>query len=317
MSTGFTLEYDDLEYTYNSVVEGIKSYFSKYELKRAVLGLSGGLDSTICAVLLADALGAENVFGISMPSKITPEASKNDAEQLALNLGINYTEVPILNIVDSINEDLQKLFADVVVKWSENTIARESYTQDNIQARARATILFAVSNEFTATIPIATSDKSELYMGYSTINGDMSGGLAPIADVPKTKLFALGRWMNENRAVKNAIPQIILEKAPSAELAIDPKTGQPLRAEDALMPYEFIDEVIYLIENKNITYEALTAIELNYEIKHNISKTQKIEWLDKFYYRMNTLCYKMAFMPPCVVISDNSFLKGCHKEMKV
>lgn len=146
--------------------------------------------------------------------------------------------------------------------------------------------LWGISNEFGSTLPIATSDKSELYMGYATINGDMSGGFAPIADIPKTKLFALARWMNENRKVKNAMPQSIIDKKPGAELAIDPKTGKPLVAEDALMPYEFLDEVIWRIENKKEHYYDMLNSEFLYEKKHKVSQEQKIQWLDKFYKRM-------------------------------
>ena len=249
----FSLDYEkDLERTYKTVIQGIKDYFRKTGFKRAVLGLSGGLDSTVCAVLLADALGAENVFGISMPSKITSNESKTDAQQLAQNLGMNFATLPIKDIVESANTSLQGLFSNIETKWSGRY--KESYTMDNIQARSRAVILWGVSNEFGSCLPIATSDKSEAYMGYATINGDMSGGFAPIADITKTKLFALARWLNKNREVKNAIPESIILKRPGAELAIDPNTGKPLCAEDALMPYEFMDEVIWRIETKKESF---------------------------------------------------------------
>ena len=204
----FTLEYEnDLERTYKTITQGINNYFSKTGFERAVLGLSGGLDSTVCAVLLADALGKENVFGISMPSKITSQESRSDAEILANNLGINFAEVPIKDMVETTNQMFNNLFSKVESKW--NCRYKQSFTQDNIQARSRAMYLWGISNEFARCLPIATSDKSELYMGYATINGDMSGGFAPIADVPKTKLFAFARWLNKNRAEKNAIPEAI------------------------------------------------------------------------------------------------------------
>ena len=236
----FTLEYEsDLERTYKTIVQGIRDYFKKCGFKRAVLGLSGGLDSTVCAVLLADAIGKENVFGVSMPSHITSKESKSDAEQLAHNLGINFTEATIRPMIDTTTECLNELFKTVEGKWDGRY--KTSFTPDNIQARSRAMFLWGISNEFASCIPIATSDKSELYMGYATINGDMSGGFAPIADVPKTKLFAFARWMNANREDKNAIPEAIILKKPGAELAIDSKTGKPLIAEDAIMTYEFLD----------------------------------------------------------------------------
>lgn len=309
----YTLEYEpDLERTYKTIVQGIRDYFTKTGFKRAVLGLSGGLDSTVCAVLLADAIGAENVFGVSMPSKITSKESKTDAEKLANNLGINFTEAPIKDMVDTTNNCLQDLFKTVEDKW--NCRYKQSFTMDNIQARSRAIFLWGISNEFDRCLPIATSDKSELYMGYATINGDMSGGFAPIADVPKTKLFALARWLNKNRTVKDAIPEAIILKKPGAELAIDPKTGKPLIAEDALMPYEFLDEVIWRIENKKEHYYDMLESEFLYEKSNTVSKEQKIEWLNKFYRRMSTALYKWSILPPSVIVDSRSINKYDYKQ---
>ena len=309
----YTLEYEpDLERTYKTIVQGIRDYFNKTGFKRAVLGLSGGLDSTVCAVLLADAIGAENVFGVSMPSKITSKESKTDAEKLANNLGINFTEAPIKDMVETTNNCLQDLFKTVEDKW--NCRYKQSFTMDNIQARSRAIFLWGISNEFDRCLPIATSDKSELYMGYATINGDMSGGFAPIADVPKTKLFALARWLNKNRTVKDAIPEAIILKKPGAELAIDPKTGKPLIAEDALMPYELLEEVIWRIENKKEHYYDMLESEFLHEKSNTVSKEQKIEWLNKFYRRMSTALYKWSILPPSVIVDSSSINKYDYKQ---
>ena len=309
----FSLNYEhDLERTYKTVVQGIRDYFHKTGFKRAVLGLSGGLDSTVCAVLLADALGAKNVFGVSMPSKITSNESKNDASELAKNLGINFAEAPIKPMYETINTSLQELFSDVEKKW--DCRYKTSFTPDNIQARSRAMMLWGISNEFGSCLPIATSDKSELYMGYATINGDMSGGFAPIADITKTKLFALARWMNQNREQKSAIPESIILKPPGAELAINPKTGKPLVAEDALMPYEFMDEVIWRIENARQSYQDMLNSEFIYEKKEGISIEQKIEWLDKFFRRMSTGIYKWTIMPPFVMVDAHSINKNEYRQ---
>lgn len=309
----YTLEYEpDLERTYKTIIQGIRDYFGKTGFKRAVLGLSGGLDSTVCAVLLADALGAENIFGISMPSKITSSESKSDARILAQNLGINFTEASIKDMVDTTDNCLQNLFKTVEEKW--DCRYQKSFTMDNIQARARAVFLWGISNEFASCLPIATSDKSELYMGYATINGDMSGGFAPIADVPKTKLFALAKWLNKNREVKNAIPEAIILKKPGAELAIDPKTGKPLIAEDALMPYEFLDEIIWRIENKKEHYYDMLYSEFLYEQNNPISQDQKTEWLDKFYRRMASALYKWSILPPSVIVDSRSINKYDYKQ---
>lgn len=309
----FTLEYEsDLERTYKTILQGIRDYFNKCGFKRAVLGLSGGLDSTVCAVLLADAIGKENVFGVSMPSKLTSKESKSDAEELAHNLGINFAEASIKPMVDTTTESLNQLFAEVEEKW--DCRYKQSFTPDNIQARSRAMYLWGISNEFASCIPIATSDKSELYMGYATINGDMSGGFAPIADVPKTKLFAFAHWLNENREVKNAIPEAIILKRPGAELAIDPKTGKTLCAEDALMPYEFLDEIIWRVENKNESYNDLMKADFVYEKKNGISAEQKKEWLDKFYRRMSTALYKWSILPPSVIVESRSINKSDYRQ---
>ena len=298
-SVSFSLDYEqDMERVYKTIIQGIKGYFTKCGIRRAVLGLSGGLDSTVCAVLLTEALGKENVLGISMPSVITSNESMSDAKQLAQNLGIHFTEAPIKPMVNSVSECFNELFSNI--KWDDRY--KKSYTNDNIQARLRAMYLYGVSNEFASCIPIATSDKSEAYMGYATINGDMSGGFAPIADVTKTKLFALARWINKN--IKDVIPQSVIDKRPGAELAIDEKTGKPLKAEDALMPYEFLDEIIWRVENIGQGYNDFLNIEFLYEKSHDVSVSQKLEWLDKFYSRMSKALYKWSIMPPAVILDD-------------
>lgn len=310
----FSLDYEpDLERTYKTIIQGIKDYFRKNGLKRAVLGLSGGLDSSVSAVLLADALGAENVFGISMPSVISSQESHDDAKELAQNLGINFAVAPIKEMVSTINEQLNPLFEKVFKDWGDCRFD-QSYVQDNVQARSRATLLWGIANEFCATIPIATSDKSELYMGYATINGDMSGGFAPIADVPKTKLFALARWLNDNREVKNAVPEAIILKPPGAELAINPETGETLKAEDALMPYEFMDEVIWRIENKHESYHDMIDSTFLYETKNKVLKEEKTQWLDKFYKRMATALYKWSILPPSVIVEGRSINKADYRQ---
>lgn len=304
----FSLDYEwDLERTYKSVVQSIRDYFAKCGLKRAVLGLSGGLDSTVSVVLLVDALGKENVYGVSMPSKLTSDESKSDARILAENLGIGFSEVSIKEMYETTDSCFNNLFDEVEKAW--DCRYRESFTPDNIQARSRAMYLFGVANEFASCIPIATSDKSELYMGYATINGDMSGGFAPLADITKTKLFALARWLNKNRAVKDVIPESIILKRPGAELAIDKKTGKTLLAEDALMPYEFLDEIIWRIENYHEDYKDLLEAEFVYEKKEKISREQKQEWLDKFYRRMSFALFKGAIMPPYPIVDSHSINK--------
>lgn len=297
---------EGLEYVYKLIVHSTRAYFKKCGFKCAVLGLSGGLDSAVCAALLVDALGSENVFGVFMPSEITTSESKKDAEDLAKQLGIGFFERPIKDIVSVTDAALNEVFSKM-----ENLCGgrcKSSLTFDNIQARARATILWCITNEFEATMTIATSDKSELYMGYATINGDMSGGFAPICDVLKTRLFKLADWLNENKG--NRIPHNILKKRPGAELAIDNKTQKPLLAEDALMPYEFLDEAIIRLEEKQQDFETMLSSQFAYELKNGISFEQKREWLEKFFKRVEAAPFKWSLMPPGPILCAHSINKS-------
>ncbi len=298
----FELNYtNDLDRTYQSIVFAIKEYFVKNGFSKAVLGLSGGLDSSVCAVLLADALGSENVWGISMPSRITSKESKNDAEILAKNLGINFFEIPLPSAIDTMKSMLNSAFENINSdKYDKST------TMENLQARTRATVLWSISNEYKNMLPVATSDKSEAYIGYATVNGDMSGGFAPIADVTKTKLFALADFINKNRKTKNVIPKSVLDKPPGAELKINPKTGKPVCAEEDNMPYEFLDEIIWLIENKNFGKNELINHKFIYEQKYNITFEQKQEWINKFYRKSKCAVYKWHILPPSVITDVHS-----------
>ena len=312
----FNLDYDaDLERIYGTVKLGIKDYFSKNNFKTAVLGLSGGLDSTVCAVLLADVLGPNNVIGVSMPSSITSKESKDDAGCLAKNLGINFYQVPIGQMTQASSVTFDDAFEKIELNRSQKRV-QGSLTFDNIQARSRAMILWGISNEFSSALPIATSDKSELYMGYATINGDMSGSFAPICDITKTKLFALGRWLNKNSQFKDAIPQSVLTKPPGAELAINPDTGKPLTAEEALMPYEFLDEVIWRIEVKKQDLDSMLDDKFIYETKNKLDKDTKKAWLNKFYKRLSTSTFKGSLMPPGV-ICDYASINKCVSLMPI
>lgn len=298
----FDLDYsDDLDRTYKSLVFGIREYFNKNGFKKAVLGLSGGLDSTICAVLLADALGKENVYGISMPSRITSKASKDDARILSENLGINFFEIPLSQALEPLKSMLNTAFENIEAeKYNQST------TIENLQARLRATILWSVSNEHKQMLPIATSDKSEAYIGYATVNGDMSGGFAPIADVTKTKLFALGDFLNKNRDKKNAIPQAILEKPPGAELKINPKTGKTVCAEEDNMPYPFLDEIIWYVENHGFGFDELIEHKFYYEKENNIKLEEKEEWINKFFRKSQFAVYKWHILPPSIITDIHS-----------
>ncbi|MCS6267999.1 MAG: NAD(+) synthase [Vampirovibrio sp.] len=295
-----SMETNDLARTYQSLILGIQDYFKKTGFNKAVLGISGGLDSAVTAVLLADALGAENVFGFSFPSQLTPEANQSDAEILAKNLGIGFDTCAIAPITQQFLTPLETTIAKTVDPlWGNATTS--SFAKDNVQAMSRATMLRLVSNNYNA-LPVATSDKSELYMGYATINGDLSGALAPLGDVCKTKLRLLATWLNDNGKTKNAMPRSIIERPSGADLAVNPQTGALLTAEEALMPYVFLDEIIWRIEVLQQPFEDQLIAVFEYEQTHPLNYEEKRAWLEKFFQRMQFAVFKWQISPPILIV---------------
>ena len=194
------------EKIYNALVLGVKDYFKKTNHSEAVIGLSGGIDSSLTASIAVDALGKENVHGVSMPSKFSSQHSKDDAKLLSENLGVDYRTISIESIVSSFEQSLKASY-----NGSESGVAEE-----NIQARARGSIIMALSNKFNWLV-LSTGNKTELAMGYCTLYGDMNGGLAVISDLSKTDVYALSKWVNKNAGFER-IPLSSIEKPPSAEL---------------------------------------------------------------------------------------------------
>ena len=217
------------ECTYRAVVLGTRDYVRKCGFPRALVGLSGGIDSAVVACIAVDALGKENVIGVGMPSQYSSEGSVSDARKLAENLGIRFEIAPIEGIFHSFDETLKPIFNDV--HWPVGT---NDVTFENIQSRARGVILMALSNRYNALV-LTTGNKSEMAVGYSTLYGDMVGGLAPIADVLKTELYRMARWINREREI---IPDATMTKPPSAEL----RPGQ--KDTDSLPPYEVLDNIV-------------------------------------------------------------------------
>ena len=214
----------DEELVYRALVTGTRDYLHKCGFKSAVLGLSGGIDSAVVAVLAAAALGPENVRGLSLPSRYSSPGSVADARTLAQNLGLQYDLVPIESAFCAVRAELAPLFHG----------RPEDTTEENIQARLRGVVLMALSNKFGSLL-LTTGNKSELAVGYCTLYGDMCGGLAVISDVPKTLVYRLARWINREREI---IPDASLTKAPSAELRPN-QTDQ-----DSLPPYEILDDIL-------------------------------------------------------------------------
>jgi NAD+ synthase (glutamine-hydrolysing) len=218
---------------YAALVLGTRDYVRKCGFHHVVIGLSGGIDSALTAAIAVDALGAENVIGIGMPSPYSSRGSIDDARELATNLGIRFELLRINSIFDSFGQTLKPVFTGL----------NEDVTEENIQARIRGTLLMALSNKFRALV-LSTGNKSELGVGYCTLYGDMCGGLAIISDVPKTMVFRLAQYVNSRKPV---IPQSTLTKPPSAELRPNQKDS------DSLPPYELLDVILeeYVENNKS------------------------------------------------------------------
>lgn len=229
----------DADQARKALVLGIRDYFHKSGFDGAILGLSGGIDSAVTAALAAEALGAENLLGVAMPTRYTRDISNEDAEVLADNLGIDFVTVPIEGAFDAFLDQLAPAFDGT----------DEGVTEENLQARIRGTTLMALSNKFGKLV-LVPSNKSELAVGYSTLYGDMVGALSPIGDCLKTLVYDIARSINaaENREV---IPQRTIERAPSAELKPD-QTDQ-----DSLPPYDTLDAILAAYMHEGLSADAI------------------------------------------------------------
>ncbi len=216
---------EDIEDVYNALILGIRDYCKKTGFEKVVLGLSGGIDSALVAVLAKEALGEENVLCVMMPSQYSSEGSIKDSQKLIQNIKVQSTTIPIQSLFEEFKKSLSREFQN----------SPEDITEENIQSRIRGVLLMALSNKFGYLL-LATGNKSELATGYATLYGDMCGGLAPISDVYKTRVYELARFINRNKEI---IPIEIINKVPSAELRPN-QTDQ-----DTLPPYEILDKILY------------------------------------------------------------------------
>ena len=228
----YNRDVDDLGELYQALVLGLRDYFRKCGFKSAVLGLSGGIDSALTAVLAVEALGREHVTGVAMPGPYSSEGSVRDALLLAETLGITCLKIPIKESYQVMKEGLAGAFEG----------RPEDATEENLQARLRGVTMMALSNKFGSLL-LTTGNKSELAVGYCTLYGDMCGGLAVISDLPKTLVYALSRWINRDREI---IPADTIEKPPSAELRPN-QTDQ-----DSLPPYDVLDAILALYVEENL-----------------------------------------------------------------
>jgi NAD+ synthase (glutamine-hydrolysing) len=216
--------HEEIAYAYQALVTGTRDYVQKCNFRKAIVGLSGGVDSAVVASIAVAALGAGNVLGVSMPGPYSSEGSKTDARALATNLGIEFLTIPIAQVFEAYKGVLQPVFGN----------RPPDATEENIQARIRGNYLMALSNKFGSMV-LSTGNKSENAVGYCTLYGDMAGGLAVISDVPKLMVYALAEHINREREL---IPHSTIEKPPSAELRPDQKDT------DSLPPYDVLDRIL-------------------------------------------------------------------------
>jgi NAD+ synthase (glutamine-hydrolysing) len=271
--------YEEIEDLYRALVLGVRDYFVKQGFKRACLGLSGGIDSALVACIAVEALGAENVLGVSMPSRYSSQGSVTDAQELSERLGMGFQKIPI----EGIFEKYLQLLTPYFEGRSPDT------TEENLQARIRGMILMALSNKLGYTV-LSTGNKSELGLGYCTLYGDMCGGFGVIADLLKTQVYEVARFLNQKEEI---IPQAILEKAPSAEL----RAGQKDR--DSLPEYAIVDRVL-----KDYVEDYWTPKEI---AERNQFPLELVNDLIERLYRAE---YKRRQAPPGIRVSKKAFSVG-------
>lgn len=261
---------------YSALVLGTRDYVRKCGFQKVVIGLSGGIDSALTAAIAVDALGKENVMGVSMPGPYSSQGSKDDARELAVSLGVRYEVVPISPVFDQFRKVLSPVFGNMP----------EDFTEENLQSRLRASTLMAFSNKLGALV-LTTGNKSEMAVGYCTLYGDMCGALAVIADVPKTMIYRLSEYRNR---IAPVIPRATIEKVPSAELRPN-QTDQ-----DTLPPYDVLDCILedYVEEYK--TAEQIAG-ERHYDVKLVHSVIRMIERSE----------YKRQQAAPILKISQKAF----------
>ncbi len=263
---------------YDALVLGVRDYFRKMKFTKATLGLSGGIDSAVSLVIATQALGAENIRVLLLPSKYSSGHSVTDAIELAEKLNVKYDKVNIQGVVDSFNESLKDIFKGL----------NEDITEENVQARARGTILMALSNKL-GHILLNTSNKSEAAVGYGTLYGDMNGGLSVLGDVYKVDVYKLAKYINRDSEI---IPENTITKTPSAELRPDQKDS------DSLPDYETLDKILF------------EYIELQKNIDDILSEGWDKELTEKILKLVDTNEYKRYQAPPILRISSKAFGAG-------
>jgi len=270
---------DELAAAYQALVIGTRDYVRKCGFRKVVIGLSGGVDSALVATIAVDALGADNVLGVNMPSQYSSEGSLRDARCLANNLGIEFQIIPIQETFDCYRKSLAPAFAG----------RGEDVTEENIQARIRGNLLMALSNKFGYMV-LSTGNKSEAAVGYCTLYGDMAGGLAAISDVPKSMVYELSAFANRSRM---RIPEATLDKPPSAELRPNQKDS------DTLPPYDVLDRILKAyVEDLRSPEEIADHYEFPLDLVRSVAR------------RVDQNEYKRKQSPPGLKVTSKAFSVG-------
>jgi len=266
-----------IEEIYQALILGTRDYIKKNSFKRVVIGLSGGIDSALAAAIAVDALGKENVVGVTMPTKFNSPETINDAEKTAKNLGIEFHTIPIEQVLEGFNRELAK-----VAGWNDKGLAFE-----NLQARIRGTILMSMSNKFGYLV-LTTGNKSETAVGYSTLYGDTAGGFAVIKDVPKTVVYQLSDYVNKLHE-REVIPQSVIKRIPTAELRFGQKDS------DSLPEYEILDGILkgYIEEERSLP----ELIKQGFDAETTIKVIRMVDLNE----------YKRRQCPPGVKITPKAF----------
>ena len=274
----------ELEKDYHAMVVGLRDYTRKTGFKKAILGISGGIDSALVATIATDALGPENVRGVMLPSEFTSDTSLKDAREVTKNLGVKIDTLPISNTFSNVLKELQPFFKNLPAET----------TEENIQSRLRGLFLMAMSNKFDELL-LTTGNKSEVAVGYSTIYGDMAGGFNPIKDLYKSRVFETCKWRNNNfkswmlTKKKSLIPENIIFKAPTAELRDNQKD------EDSLPPYEILDDILEHLIDYDASVKDCVARGHDREL---VKKIEKLIYLSE---------YKRFQAAPGITLTGRSF----------
>lgn len=272
---------DSLKMVLDGLVFGVKEYMCKTGFKRALIGLSGGIDSALTAVIASLALGSDNVLCVSMPSPYTLPISIDDARELAGNIGCGFDNIPITPLMSGYEQTLTPFFRG----------SEEDISEQNLQARIRGTILMAISNKLGYLL-LSTGNRSELAVGYCTLYGDMNGALAVIGDLPKTMVYELADLINQNKEIKNKIPERIITRPPTAELKPDQLD------EDDLPPYDILDKILAGYLEDRLTVNQLADKGFNLKTVEDIICRVKLNE------------YKRRQAPPCLKVTSKAFGHG-------